>query len=57
MQSKNQIRKVYQIGNSAVVAIAPAILKKLNMNLNDSIFVEESVTESGEILLRIRRLQ
>jgi hypothetical protein len=54
--TNNQIRKLYQIGNSVVVAIAPSILRSLKVDTTDGIFVEESLTENGEICLKLMRL-
>ena len=49
------LRRLYRVGEGThVIAIAPAIIRKLN--LNEETFMEEEAREDG-VYLKIRRLQ
>lgn len=51
--AQNPIRRVHNVGNSMLVAIAPPLVKKLN--IDEGTFFEEKETAEG-ILLVPRRL-
>jgi hypothetical protein len=55
LSDRRIIRKLWTFSDkSHVVAIAPAIVKKLH--LDEGVYFEEKVTEDGCILLQPRRL-
>jgi hypothetical protein len=55
LSNRKIIRKLWTFSDqSHVVAIAPAIMKKLH--LDEEVYFEEKVTEDGCILLQPRRL-
>jgi antitoxin component of MazEF toxin-antitoxin module len=53
IKHNDPLKRIYRNGNSAVVAIAPSIVKELN--LDNETFCEETI-ENGGIFLKIRKL-
>lgn len=49
------IKKCWKIGDIIIVAIDKSIVKGLEINENDT-FLQQKVTDKGDILMRIKRI-